>query len=144
MTNLIPIPLTTKRLQQFIQENNNSSLRGDELLDGENGSDGTSIGFSNDLDDDDDDNHLQSSNGVNRFLFYVLKSQRLIERKQRISRSKHGDSQEWPDTVLRGKMPRWDTRLNNYSQNQSFFSADGHPTPLVSHIGQKKGARSNP
>jgi len=62
MTNLIPIPLTTKRLEQVTQENDNN----DELSDDENGDEATSTGFTNDLDDDED--LLQRVNS----LFYKL------------------------------------------------------------------------
>jgi hypothetical protein len=68
MTNLLPIPLTTKRLEQAQQENNNN----DELSDDENGEEATSTGFTNDLDDDDDLSQRvnRSSTNIIEFVFF--------------------------------------------------------------------------
>ncbi|CAF4798204.1 unnamed protein product, partial [Rotaria socialis] len=54
MTNLNPIPLTKKYLQQIATATDINLTKDDELLEDGNGDDATSLGFSNDLDDDDD------------------------------------------------------------------------------------------
>ncbi|CAF3114296.1 unnamed protein product [Rotaria socialis] len=54
MTNLNPIPLTKKYLQQIATATDINLTKDDELLEDRNGDDATSLGFSNDLDDDDD------------------------------------------------------------------------------------------
>ncbi|CAF2546861.1 unnamed protein product [Rotaria sp. Silwood2] len=60
MTNLNPIPLTRKRLQQITNATDSTLLKDDELLEDGNGDGATSLDFSNDLDHDEND-HLQSS-----------------------------------------------------------------------------------
>jgi hypothetical protein len=65
MTNLNPIPLTTKRLEHVTEESDNSSSGGDELLEDGNDDDESSLAFSSNLHEDgDDDDQLQNSNEV--------------------------------------------------------------------------------
>ncbi|CAF2858401.1 unnamed protein product [Rotaria sp. Silwood2] len=68
MTNLNPIPLTRKRLQQTSNVIDGSLSKDDELFEDGNGDDTASLTFSNDVDDDaDQDNDVLSrSNKVNR------------------------------------------------------------------------------
>ncbi|CAF2046513.1 unnamed protein product [Rotaria magnacalcarata] len=62
MTNLNPIPLTKKYLQQIAIAMDINLTKDDELLEDGNGDDATSLGFSNDLDDDDDDDYTSLKN----------------------------------------------------------------------------------
>ncbi|CAF3353058.1 unnamed protein product [Rotaria sp. Silwood1] len=61
MTNLNPIPLTTKRLQQITNATDSSLSKDDEFLEDRNENDPTSFAFSDDLGNDDEGDYLQSS-----------------------------------------------------------------------------------